>query len=78
MSKRIVPSITSRPVSERITRHRTYTIIQTRSDFHDALAQFAVLLKQLHDDAFSGSLTLHFGQGTVNHVEAIESQKVPT
>ncbi len=68
--------IITTPLAESISRRRTYTIAQLRSDFRDAQTQFLVLLTQLHDENFSGQLTLHFSSGRILQVETVEKQKI--
>ncbi len=69
-------NIISTPIAESLSRRRTYTIAQLRSDFRDAQTQFLVLLTQLHDENFSGQLTLHFSSGRILQVETNEKQKL--
>lgn len=77
MSKRAVQSnILTTPVHESISRKRTYTLAQLRSDFHDAQTQFIVLITQLHDTNFTGSLQFNWSDGRIVNVETIEKQKL--
>jgi hypothetical protein len=69
-------AIISNPIAETISRRRTFTLAQLRADYRDAQTQFIVLLTQLHNENFTGSLTLHFNAGTVCSVETIDSQKI--
>lgn len=59
-----------------VSRRRIYSIAQLRSDFRDAQTQFTLLLTQLHDENFTGQMTLNFNSGRVSNVELTESQKV--
>lgn len=71
-------NILTTPISESVSRKRTFTLAQLRADYRDAQTQFIVLLTQLHDEKFTGNLTLHFNCGTVCAVETIDSQKIKT
>ena len=62
--------------SSTVSRKRTFTLAQLRSDFRDAITQFVVLLLQLHDEKFTGQLILNFTQGRVCNVVTVESQKI--
>ena len=70
--------ILTNPVADSsiVSRKRTFTLAQLRSDFRDAITQFVVLLLQLHDEKFTGQLILNFTQGRVCNVETVESQKI--
>lgn len=59
-----------------MSRKRTFTVAQLRSDYRDAQTQFIVLLTQLHDEQFTGSLTFHFNAGRICAVETIDTQKI--
>jgi len=64
------------PISESISRKRTFTIAQLREDFKDAQTQLVVLLTQLHDENFHGSLQINFSEGRVCTVETVEKQRL--
>jgi hypothetical protein len=69
--------ILTKPMSEHISRKRTYSLAQLRDDFHDAQTQFVVLITQLHEENFTGSLQLNFNNGRICNVETTEKQRVP-
>lgn len=72
----IKSEILTNPASEKISRHRTFTMAQLRKDYRDAQTQLIVLLTQLHEEKFTGELALHFLNGTVCTVETVDSQKI--
>lgn len=76
LTARITSLIMVRPTSESISRRRTFSIAQSRADYRDAQTQFTLLMTQLHEEGFTGSLNLHFSNGRVCNVETIESQKL--
>lgn len=80
MGKNLDPKsvILSHPVTESTTvnRRRVFTLAQLRADYRDAQTQLVVLLTQLHEEGFTGSLSLNFSQGRVCNVETIENKKL--
>lgn len=74
--KKLASLILTNPTSESISRKRTFSLASLRPDFRDAQTQFIVLLTQLHDEGFTGSLQLNFSGGTIQNVETIEKQRV--
>jgi hypothetical protein len=71
-----VSAITSNPIAELISRKRTFTLAQVRTDYRDAQTQLVVLLTQLHEEGFTGQLLFHFQSGRVGTVETVENQKI--
>ena len=70
--------ILTNPVSESstVSRKRTFTLAQLRSDYRDAQTQLVLLLTQLHEENFTGTLSLNFHAGHIRNVETIESEKI--
>lgn len=69
-------TITQVPLAESITRERTFTVGQLRDDFRDAQTQFLLLLTQLHEEKFTGQLSLHWNNGNVLAVKVSQTQKL--
>lgn len=71
--------ILTNPTSESsiVSRKRTFTLAQLRTDFRDAQTQLVVLLTQLHEEGFTGQLQFNFTQGRICNVETVESHKIP-
>jgi hypothetical protein len=67
--------ITSQPISEHHTRERTFALINLRPDFNDVIAQFVIMLEQMHKEKFTGSWVINFGQGAINNTKVIETKK---
>ena len=68
--------ILTTPISESLTRKRTFSLAALRSDFRDAQTQFLVLITQLHEEGFTGSLQLNWSDGRIVNVETIEKQRL--
>lgn len=71
-------NITTNPIADTstVSRKRTFTLAQHRSDYRDAQTQIILLLTQMHDEGFTGQLQFNFTQGRICNVESIETQKV--
>ncbi len=72
----MVLTIAHTPISDRkrYTRERTFSLSQRRPDFQDVLAQFMVLIQQLHTERFTGSWTINFSQGSVTNTQTTETK----
>lgn len=69
--------ITNTPTSDRITRERTFTIVVSRDDRKDALAQLAITIDELVQKGFTGKIILNCnGSGVVDSVQVLESHKM--
>jgi hypothetical protein len=70
--------ISHTPLSESRTmlRERTFRIINLRPDFCDAITQLVIMAQQLHDERFTGTLSINLSQGTINNVKLTDSKKV--
>lgn len=68
--------VTTVPISDRITRERTYDIVQSRIDRKDAIGQLVLTLLGLMNDKFTGRIVINCSQGSVNTIQVTESQKV--
>lgn len=78
MSVVLKSNIITNPVSDSstVSRRRTFTIAQLRTDYRDAQTQIILLLTQMHNEGFTGQLQFNFTQGRIANVESIESRKV--
>lgn len=65
------------PISDkqRVVRERVLHILHSRPDFRDAVAQFCLLMQQLHNDKYTGEVRINFGQGSVRDIHLIDLQK---
>lgn len=72
---RNLPLVHHKPISEKLTRERTFALIQHRPDFLDVVGQFVLVLGQLHAEQFTGSWTINFNQGSVTNTKTIETTK---
>ncbi len=68
--------VTTVPVSDRITRERTYEIVQMRTDKKDAFAQLIITLWGIMTGKFTGTIVMNCSQGSVNNIKVTESRKV--
>lgn len=73
------PLISHTPISEhrKLTRERVFALLPLRPDFKDVVAQFILVLEQLHAERVTGSLTINFSQGSVANAKITESQQFP-
>lgn len=67
---------TNQPVSDRITRERTYEVISKRLDKKDALGQVAITLEDVLVPGFVGQIILNCNGGNVNSIQVKESKRV--
>ena len=68
--------ITNTPTVERITRERTFELLNLRGDKLDFMAQLLITLDQLRFERFTGQIVLHCSQGTITSAVASDSQKL--
>lgn len=72
-----MPNVVTQPVSDKITRERTFEIMCQRDDKQDAFAQMVITLHDIVKKGFVGQLILNCnGSGTVSSIKVIETQKV--
>ncbi len=61
--------------TQRMVRQQTFQVA-THAGFRTLMGQIAILLKQLHDGKFTGSVTLDFNCGSIGTINCVDSQKV--
>lgn len=78
MSATMVSMISHIPLSEsrRVQRERTFALVSKRPDFQDVIAQYVILLTQLHSERFTGQLTINLSQGSPNNIKLVDSHEI--
>lgn len=67
---------TNIPVSDRVTRERTFEVISKRLDKKDAIAQMVITLNDVLTPAFVGQIVLNCNGGAVNSIQVREVKRI--
>lgn len=63
------------PVSDKITRERTFEVLAKRLDKKDAIAQLVITMEEVLTDKFCGQIILNCNGGGVNSIQVKETRK---